>query len=451
MKKILAFTLVLCMLFALCAVSASAVTPSAQEDAVLEAFQKYCTEKLGEGSLASVTIYDRFVWGDITYFTGGSWLEPGDEETYDVIGNYCVHSNNYQYPYTIGVYVYKDSVVYSLSDAYDASVIEEAYLASELEFITIHKAGEDVSLTHRCMDAFAQYRDVDFDKNTYIECDVYGETEDAVIFRAYVSNKDEMMACVCSQQRIGGYIFEYGYVIGPEDNPTGLYVLTDGVVYPAVKAYEEGKVSIDDLVHIVGAEEDPYDIEAKVVEKMGYSAKDSSPDEWEPYPYPYLYRELYAHYEYPSSFSAADPDYVLVYAARGPGEPAAPADRIGDYAIGSYEWCDNYRHGLYVYLPSTGALYDLRSAVEDAVDIAGISEVFLHIGRRGGIIGDTDKDGKITVKDATYIQKIIAGVEVQNPYAYYDNVVDLIRDFDRNDIVNIKDATAIQKAVAGLP
>ena len=57
-------------------------------------------------------------------------------------------------------------------------------------------------------------------------------------------------------------------------------------------------------------------------------------------------------------------------------------------------------------------------------------------------LGDADGDGKVNVKDATAIQKFVAGFEV---------TIDLTAaDVDFNTQVNVKDATAIQKWVAGM-
>ena len=445
MKKILAFALAVLML---CSVGAVSAFAQEQEDDISKAFENYVFRNVGDiPSEGQVRIYDTYSedGSDVVYFTAG-WLAPGNMGTYEVIGDWCVHSNVYQYPYELGVYVYKDGVAYSLKEAFDEGVIKNVYSASGLDFITLHTAGEDVNLTHKCMDSFAKYSDVGFGKDTYIDCKVYGEVNGIAVFRAHVTQKGYMYPDVCSEQRIGGYIFEYGYVIGPKDNPTGLYILKDGEVIPALKAYEEGEISIDDLVSVVPAYADPYDVKTKVFEKLGYPTDGSTMDEWN---VP-QYREIYAHYTMPSFTSAYDANYILVHASRGFGEPAAPADRIGDYAVGTYEWYDNYRHGLYVYVPATGELHTLTSAVEDTANIEGIGEAFQHLGKRGGIIGDADKDGKITVKDATYVQKILADVKVQNPYAYNDNVIDLIRDFNRDDKVNVQDATAIQKFLAGL-
>ncbi len=60
------------------------------------------------------------------------------------------------------------------------------------------------------------------------------------------------------------------------------------------------------------------------------------------------------------------------------------------------------------------------------------------------LLGDADCDGKVNVKDATAIQKHVAGL-----IALTDEGV-VAADVDANDNVNVKDATAIQKYVAGL-
>ncbi len=61
-----------------------------------------------------------------------------------------------------------------------------------------------------------------------------------------------------------------------------------------------------------------------------------------------------------------------------------------------------------------------------------------------GLLGDADMDGQLNVKDATAIQKFIAGlldfIEEQKSLA----------DFNGDGDINVKDATAIQKRIAGL-
>lgn len=59
------------------------------------------------------------------------------------------------------------------------------------------------------------------------------------------------------------------------------------------------------------------------------------------------------------------------------------------------------------------------------------------------MVGDADCSGNITVKDATAIQKHIAGITLSS----FD---ELAADADQNGSINIKDATAVQKYLAGL-
>ena len=60
------------------------------------------------------------------------------------------------------------------------------------------------------------------------------------------------------------------------------------------------------------------------------------------------------------------------------------------------------------------------------------------------IMGDADGSGIVNVKDATTIQKHVAGIIT------LDEVGMLAADVDENSAVNVKDATAVQKWVAGI-
>lgn len=60
------------------------------------------------------------------------------------------------------------------------------------------------------------------------------------------------------------------------------------------------------------------------------------------------------------------------------------------------------------------------------------------------LLGDVDGDGKVTIKDATLIQKVVAGLSSIDDADY------LSADANRDGNVNIKDATEIQKHLAGL-
>lgn len=67
-----------------------------------------------------------------------------------------------------------------------------------------------------------------------------------------------------------------------------------------------------------------------------------------------------------------------------------------------------------------------------------------------GILGDADDDAEVNIKDATLIQKYIAGLETMEDYQ--QELANVDGDLDDAGLpnVNIKDATAIQKFIAGL-
>jgi len=442
MKKILS---VLIAVLLMC--SCLLVPVSAQEDKLLQNFFNYCYEKIGEGSVSEVRITDRINWDDVTYFSATSWLAPAQEGTCEIIGEYCVHSNVTEYPYALGVYVATNDEVYSYKDAFDLGVIKSASMVTAFDGITAHKAGADVELTHRCMDAFARYKKFTPEKDEYIECEVYGEVEGAVVFQAEITAKGNLYPTVVVSQRIGGYIFYEGRPVGPRDNPVGLYILKDSEVMPLSEAYENHKISLSGILSVLHGEKATDGIEDALREK--YNLSGPALEKWPigEDPEGYIYREQYAYFGGEGNlYNANYPDYMLVFAADGPGAPAAPVDIYGEYVIGSYSWYNHYRHGYFVYVPETKTVYTLKEAVE--ADIEGIENAFLHLGKQGGIRGDADKDGKITIKDATFIQKGIAGIKT--PMLYYDNVVGFIVDFDADTHITVKDATAIQKLVAGI-
>lgn len=62
------------------------------------------------------------------------------------------------------------------------------------------------------------------------------------------------------------------------------------------------------------------------------------------------------------------------------------------------------------------------------------------------LLGDADGNTRLSVSDATVIQKITAGL-----LSYVGDLAKLCLDADENGSVNIKDATAIQKHLADLP
>lgn len=164
------------------------------------------------------------------------------------------------------------------------------------------------------------------------------------------------------------------------------------------------------------------------------------------------YDEIYEYYSEESSADEATPDYVLVYLQSNMASHIPVADVLGDYFFYSMSAYHPFCYGYCIYIPETGEVYGLTKAYE--LGIEGIENIFTE-GRIGRLIGDMDKDRKLTVKDATYIQKALAGIEgftKQTVYgASFDDTLPVsISDFNRDRVINIKDATAIQKHIAGI-
>lgn len=161
----------------------------------------------------------------------------------------------------------------------------------------------------------------------------------------------------------------------------------------------------------------------------------------------YWYKEIYEYYSDSSSLDEAEPDYVLVFAASPWVSPSIATKIIGEYAVIAYNYYWPYILGYHIYVPSEDKIYTLEEAYNE--NIAGIDKAFTESGIPAGIIGDADKDGKISVKDAALLQKHLA--KITREYDYYGEFIsEMIVDFNRDRVFNISDATAIQKHIANM-
>ncbi len=108
--------------------------------------------------------------------------------------------------------------------------------------------------------------------------------------------------------------------------------------------------------------------------------------------------------------------------------------------------------GYYAVIPETRQVMLLEDAV-----YTGLEDIEEEC-RKAGIcrkIGDADGDGDLTVRDATYIQKGVAGLEgyefdsgLYGFACYRDSD---IFDFDGNNKIDVRDSTNIRKYLADLP
>lgn len=165
------------------------------------------------------------------------------------------------------------------------------------------------------------------------------------------------------------------------------------------------------------------------------------------------YSENY-RYRSESSKCEATPDYVLITAYTNEVGPMFAAELLGDYILRDSNYHFPATFGYLIYLPKTNEIYSLEKAYE--LQIVGIENVFTKAGV-GELLGDVNYDRKLNIKDATLIQKAIAGLaEIENNeiggflWNDYENVPTYIADFNCDRKMNVRDATAIQKRIAGL-
>ena len=166
----------------------------------------------------------------------------------------------------------------------------------------------------------------------------------------------------------------------------------------------------------------------------------------------------YEHYE----DNSQKPDYAVAYV-----EYSVYTERQHYEINGYYIYClapsypfDEFQLTYFVIDTDTNEVYELTEALEK--DFDRYFTFFTESENvRITLIGDMNRDKKLDVKDATAIQKCLAGLE-DFYYDYKDEKLGFsekmhgkwqryVSDFNRDGERNIKDATAIQKKIAGLP
>lgn len=157
--------------------------------------------------------------------------------------------------------------------------------------------------------------------------------------------------------------------------------------------------------------------------------------------------EKYLTYEI---FEVSGENYV--FRRMGVCSPAMGYDRIGDYLSISYNLFgdDSNLTGLYV-LDKFDKVVPLSVAAEnglvDMSEVAAVTSDSDHGMIR--LIGDADGDSKLTIKDATFIQKYLAGFKNEIDKMTTDENY-WVSDINCDKTLNIKDVTDIQKKLADL-
>ncbi len=218
-----------------------------------------------------------------------------------------------------------------------------------------------------------------------------------------------------------------------------------GIILVSVKAKDVEKIASYDIVKYIyyfeNAEDEVFnESESMNLFERGYKEQYSVFED-------YNYDEVYYHYD-----ECGELDWVLVKAQGGP-EPLnlGITMDIANVVVCSNAIYSNFRYKYGVYDAVEGKFYDLFDLRSEPDKYDGLSNVLVEQ-KIGQLIGDIDKDGKITILDATAIQRCLAGLEEYPDNEYYSvyetDDEGRMSDFDRDGGVSVMDATAIQKVVA---
>ena len=135
----------------------------------------------------------------------------------------------------------------------------------------------------------------------------------------------------------------------------------------------------------------------------------------------------------------------------------AKTDESGEISIGAGEWIRNTSLNKYVFYPDAkkGRSYIIGFDTE-ATDVMDFYRDYLSDDIGGTLVikavakeseihyGDVDMDTKVTILDATHIQKRLAMIE------QFDEAAETRADYDLDQTVTVLDATRIQRRLANL-
>ena len=172
------------------------------------------------------------------------------------------------------------------------------------------------------------------------------------------------------------------------------------------------------------------------------------------------YEEVYYHYT-----PQGDPDWVIVNASETP-EPGMCYGIFDYVALIECPSCSPFSLGLGVYDVEADTFYSFEEAWD--MDFSDLREKFLDIMTGDEpisgyynccLLGDVDKDGEISVIDATQIQRFEIGLrdlqddelDVEYSYKVYGPDVKYRSDFNCDGERDIIDATCIQRYLVGIP
>ena len=171
-------------------------------------------------------------------------------------------------------------------------------------------------------------------------------------------------------------------------------------------------------------------------------------DDW------YVYNEFYNYYSLDNNSDI--PDWVLAKGGTNGMVDCYYYGVFGDYVLQVESITTPYDFGYYIYRPDTDKFYLFEDMWEE--NLEGIEKVFTECLVPNGyasVIGDADKDGRLSILDATQIQlenaSLVERKDVGTGYLCgYGEEMKYITDLDRDGKITVMDATAIQLKLAGL-
>lgn len=160
---------------------------------------------------------------------------------------------------------------------------------------------------------------------------------------------------------------------------------------------------------------------------------------------------LYYHYD-----ENGDKKWFLAKGKCGTDEYESLYGVFDDYILYQFYSYSDLRFPYVIYSYDDQRFYTFEDAWDK--NIEGLDEAFTeYLAPMGDavVIGDADRDSKITVMDATKIQRFFAQTDylvdlVSAIECYYGDEMEYTTDFNRDGKRSILDATAIQRKLAGI-
>lgn len=366
------------------------------------------------------------------------------------IGEYEIKRYYHHYPYELGYFVF-------IPETEEILTLEEAAVANLKDIdVALKSLHHDPEYEIRCYCGFENLDIPGGGTMPLPEITLLGREKGAEIYE-FIYTSDEAYKTTrtigdweVTSPNQGNYPYLYG-----------IFVYFNSQVYTLDEAFEKGIITdlncvnysrystaLDNSFYEKFDPDNKYDYERSILTKIKteYIYDESTEIT--------SYYEIYKHYGDTSTPDEATPEYVLINLNTNLYYSMPVANVFGDKLL--YDSSGNipFTYGYAVYFPENNTILGLSEALTR--NIEGIEETLNYI-RFNALIGDNDSDGKLTIKDATYMQKCLASLEefrkddVIEGLQYYDNHTPrFISDYNHDGERNIKDVTAIQKRLANI-